>query len=260
MPSAAENAGAVVAPVSAGAPILRLHDVDVHYGKVQALRNLSLQVSAGEMVALVGANGAGKTTLLRAVSGLVTASSGSIIFDGTEVTGMAPQRVVRLGIAHVPEGRELFPTMSVLENLQLGHWTRRSDSADLRERRDEVMEFFPKLRARAGQAAGTLSGGEQQMLVIARALMSSPRLMLVDELSLGLAPQVVQQLFQILHEVNARGTAILLVEQFVHMALEHTQRAYVLAKGSVVIEGVSQELGRDEALVAAYLGGVAARE
>jgi len=236
-------------------PLLELRDADVYYGEVQALRGLSLLVHAGEMVALVGANGAGKTTTLRTVSGLLHPRRGEVRFAGEDVTGVPAQRLVGRGLAHVPEGRGLFPSLSVVDNLQLGHWVRRADAHDWAAQRDRVMGFFPKLRQRAGQAAGTLSGGEQQMLVIARALMSSPRLLVVDELSLGLAPIVVAQLFDILRVVNAEGTAVLLVEQFVQMALENTDRAYVLAKGSVVAQGSSDELLDDAQLVDAYLGG-----
>jgi branched-chain amino acid transport system ATP-binding protein len=235
--------------------LLEVDGIDVFYGPIQALRGVSLHLAEGEMVALVGANGAGKTTLLRTVSGLLRPSTGTVKLDGVAIHGRAAQDIVGKGIAHVPEGRDLFPTLSVLENLQLGHWVRRREKSTFSEQRDKVMEYFPKLRERAKQAAGTLSGGEQQMLVIARALMSSPRVLIVDELSLGLAPIIVQQLFEILREVNAGGTSILLVEQFVHMALANTERAYALAKGEVVLEGQSQELSSQPELVAAYLGG-----
>jgi branched-chain amino acid transport system ATP-binding protein len=234
--------------------ILVVEGIDVVYGQIQALRGVSLTVGEDEMVALVGANGAGKTTTLRAISGLLHPVRGSIVFEGREIHAEPAQKVVGRGIAHVPEGRDLFPSLSVPENLQLGHWVKRSHRADFNDRRDKVMAFFPKLRERAKQAAGTLSGGEQQMLVIARALMSNPKLLVVDELSLGLAPLVVQQLFEILRQVNREGTAILLVEQFVHMALENTDRAYALAKGEVVLEGRSRTLMNDPELIAAYLG------
>lgn len=234
--------------------MLRVEDIDVYYGPVQALRGVSLHVNEGEMVALLGANGAGKTTTLRAISGLLAPARGRIAFAGEPVGGYPAHRIVRLGLAHLPEGRELFPDLSVLENLRLGHWALRKDLRDEAVRIDELMELFPRLRERSGQASGTLSGGEQQMLAVARSLMSNPRLLLVDELSLGLAPLVVAQLFEALEAVNRRGTAVLLVEQFVHLALKHSARAYVLAKGSVAAEGASADLLASPELMEAYLG------
>jgi len=238
--------------------MLEVDNIDVFYGPIQAINGLTLHVGDGEMVALLGANGAGKTTTLRAVSGLIAPSGGSIRIGGQNAAGMPAQRIVRLGVAHLPEGRELFAEMSVLENLLLGHWSHRRDRTSETERLHEVMELFPRLRERASQHAGTLSGGEQQMLAVARALMSKPRLLLVDELSLGLAPIIVEQLFETLAEVNSRGTAILLVEQFVHLALRHTNRAYVLARGRVVLEGKSEDLSASPELLSAYLGEVGA--
>jgi len=235
-------------------PLLDVTDLYVGYGPVQALRGVSLQVAAGEMVALVGANGAGKTTLLRALSGMLTPTRGSVRLGGEDITGLPAHVAVRAGVAHVPEGRALFAGMTVEENLRLGFASQRADRARYDRLRQEVLAHFPILGDRAEQAAGTLSGGEQQMLVVARALMSEPRLLLVDELSLGLAPIIVRQLFEILHAVNAAGTAIVLVEQFVHMALEHTDRAYVLQKGEVVAAGASADLKDDPDLVASYLG------
>ncbi|HEV3231134.1 MAG TPA: ABC transporter ATP-binding protein, partial [Candidatus Dormibacteraeota bacterium] len=202
--------------------LLEVAEIDVFYGPVQALRGVSLHVDAAEMVCLLGANGAGKTTTLRTVSQLLQARRGGISFDGRDINGLSAQEVVRLGITHLPEGRDLFPTLAVAENLRMGYWIKRRQKSGLRPAMDHVMDLFPRLRERAGQAAGTLSGGEQQMLGVARALMSSPRLLIVDELSLGLAPMVVTQLFDVLKAVNAQGTAVLLVEQFVHMALENT--------------------------------------
>ncbi|HEX9969175.1 MAG TPA: ABC transporter ATP-binding protein [Acidimicrobiales bacterium] len=237
--------------------LLAVHDVEAGYGAVTALRGLSLQVAPGEMVALLGANGAGKTTTLRVLSGLLAPRSGSVLFDGEEIGGVPSHRLVSRGIAHLPEGRDLFPTLTVEENLKYGHWARRRDRADFSHRLDQAFEYFPRLRERRKQAAGTLSGGEQQMLGVARALMSSPRLLLVDELSLGLAPMIVSQLFEILREVNKDGMAVLLVEQFVHMALANTDRAYVLARGEVVIEGRSADLADDPSLVSSYLGDAA---
>ncbi|MDQ3756308.1 MAG: ABC transporter ATP-binding protein, partial [Actinomycetota bacterium] len=234
--------------------LLEVEGLEVHYGAVQALRGLSFEVNAGEMVALLGANGAGKTTTLRTISGLLAPTAGAIRFDGAEVGGQPAHRLVSRGIAHLPEGRDLFPSLTVEENLRYGHWTRRRDRADYRRRLDEAMDHFPRLRERRSQAAGTLSGGEQQMLGVARALMSAPRLLLVDELSLGLAPMIVRQLFDILREVNREGTAVLLVEQFVHMALGNTDRAYVLAKGELALAGRSADLLEDPNLVSSYLG------
>ena len=229
--------------------------IDVFYGPVQALRGVSLRVDDGERVALLGANGAGKTTTLRTVSGLLSPRAGSITFDGHDIGGLPAWEVVRHGVAHLPEGRDLFAELSVRENLKLGYWPRRKAKGGLTARMDAVMAHFPILAERAAQAAGTLSGGEQQMLGVARALMSDPRLLIIDELSLGLAPKIVEQIFAILADVNAEGTAVLLVEQFVHQALGGTDRAYVLAKGEVVMEGRSSELLDDPALVASYLGG-----
>lgn len=238
--------------------LLEVKEINVFYGAIQALRGISLHVEEGEMVALVGANGAGKTTTLRTISGLLSPTTGSITFDGESIAGLPAFDVVDRGIAHLPEGRELFSGLSVLENLRLGYWAKRKDKSKLQSQLDVVMDHFPRLRERSGQAAGTLSGGEQQMLGVARALMSSPRLLIVDELSLGLAPMIVSQLFEILDEVNREGTSVLLVEQFVHLALEHTKRAYVLQKGDVVLEGTSSELLADPSLVASYLGETAA--
>jgi branched-chain amino acid transport system ATP-binding protein len=233
--------------------MLEVEDLDVHYGPVRALRGVTLTVGTAEMVALVGANGAGKTSTLRTISGLLSPSAGQIRFDGERIDGLPAWEVVGRGIAHLPEGRELFADMSVLDNLRLGGWTHRR-ARRFRARADTVMDHFPILRERAGQAAGTLSGGEQQMLGVARALMSEPRLLVVDELSLGLAPRIVEQLFEILREVNAEGTSVLLVEQFVHMALANTHRAYALVKGSVALEGASSDLLGSTELMDAYLG------
>jgi branched-chain amino acid transport system ATP-binding protein len=234
--------------------LLEVEDLDVAYGAIQALRGLSLQVEEGEMVALLGANGAGKTTTLRTISGLIGPRNGTITFGGKRIDGIPAYNLVGRGIAHLPEGRDLFPSLTVEENLKYGHWTRRKDKADYKRQLDSVMDHFPRLRERRNQVALTLSGGEQQMLGVARALMSLPKLLLVDELSLGLAPMIVRQLFDILDGVNQEGTSVLLVEQFVHMALAHTHRAYVLYKGEVVLEGRSKDIAEDPALIAGYLG------
>lgn len=235
--------------------VLQVDGISVSYGAVQALRSVSLEVKDGEMVALLGANGAGKTTTLRAVSGMIPTAGGNILFGGQRIDGSVPHKLIKQGIAHLPEGRELFPTLTVEENLKYGHWTRRRDRADYAAQLERVFDQFPRLHERRNQTAKTLSGGEQQMLGVGRALMSSPKLLLVDELSLGLAPLIVRQLFEILETVNAAGTSILLVEQFVHMALAHTHRAYVLAKGEVVMSGPSQTLADDPQLIETYLGG-----
>jgi len=229
--------------------------VHVRYGLVPALRGISLRVREGEMIALLGANGAGKTTTLRTISGLIHPHAGEIRFCGERIDHLAPPQVVKRGIAHLPEGRDLFPQLTVKENLRYGYWPQRKDRAGYHPQLEEVFDAFPRLRERAGQRAGTLSGGEQQMLGVGMALMSRPKLLLVDELSLGLAPRVVAQLFEILTLVNQRGTSILLVEQFVPLALANTHRAYVLSKGEVAVSKVSAELKDDPELVASYLGG-----
>ncbi len=234
--------------------LLEVNNIDVFYGSVQALRGISLHVDEGEMVALVGANGAGKTTTLRTISGLIAPRTGTIRFDGKDIAGIPAHKLVSRGIAHLPEGRDLFPTLSVEENLRYGYWSRRKQKDKYAAKLDQVFGYFPKLKERRKQAAGTLSGGEQQMLGVARALMSSPKLFLVDELSLGLAPIIVSQLFEILKDANREGTTIVLVEQFVHMALGNTQRAYVLAKGEIAMENSSKAMLDDPMLIASYLG------
>lgn len=236
--------------------MLEVKAIDVHYGQIQALFGLSLSVGQGERVALVGANGAGKTTTLRTISGMLAPSGGEILLEGERIDGLPAFKVIERGVAHVPEGRELFRDLSVIDNLRLGHWTRgKGRGSGFKRRADEVMDQFPILRERSHQAAGTLSGGEQQMLGFARALMSEPKLLVIDEMSLGLAPKIVAQLFEIVEAVHALGTSVLIVEQFVHMALEHTDRAYALAKGKVVLEGPSQQIAESPELHEVYLGG-----
>jgi branched-chain amino acid transport system ATP-binding protein len=236
-------------------PLLEAKDLTVAYGPVVALRGVNVSIAPGEIVAVIGANGAGKSTLLKSLSGMLAPRGGEIWFAGDRIDGKPAYDVVRLGLAHLPEGRELFRELTVLENLHLGFWTGRANTSLRDERVEEMFTYFPRLRERAKQHASTLSGGEAQMLGVARALMCSPRLLVVDELSLGLAPIVVAQLFDVLADVNAAGTSLLLVEQFVHLALEHSHRAYVLAKGSVAMSGSSAELASDPAVVASYLGG-----
>jgi branched-chain amino acid transport system ATP-binding protein len=233
--------------------LLRLAGVQAGYGDLTAVRDVSLEVRPGEIVALIGSNGAGKTTTLRAICGLVPLRGGRIELDGSSIAGRPPSAIVAGGLAHVPEGRQLFPTMTVLENLELGARTPAS-----RRRRAETLErviaLFPRLGERRGQLAGTLSGGEQQMTAIGRALMARPRLLLLDEPSLGLAPVVVTSIFENLRAINRDGVAILLVEQNVLRALRLSHRAYVLENGTVVLEGSSYQLLADEAVKRAYLG------
>lgn len=239
--------------------LLEVKDITVYYGAVLALRGVTLEVNAGELVSLLGPNGAGKSTTLRTISGMMAPRTGEILFDGQPIHGLAAQDVVTRGIAHLPEGRELFPTLTVEENLRFGYYPKRKEPG-YAEALERAYTFFPKLKERRKQAAGTMSGGEQQMLGMARALMSSPRLLIIDEMSLGLAPLIVELLFEILEEVNRDGTAALVVEQFVNMALGHTARAYVLSKGEVVLEGPSRQLRDDPELLASYLGSEAEAE
>jgi len=234
-------------------PLLQLDDVEARYGPVKALHGVSLTVSEGEVVAVLGANGAGKTTTLRAVSGTVK-RSGEIVFAGNRISRRPPEAVARLGIAHVPEGRGTLTDLSVRENLRLGAYVRR-DRAGIREDEQRVLSYFPWLEDRARQTAGTLSGGEQQMLALARALMLRPKLVLLDEPSLGLAPMVVSEIFRIVGELNEReGLAVLVVEQNAVLALEASSRAYVLEVGKVAVEGSSAELRRNESVRRSYLG------
>ena len=234
-------------------PLLQLDDVEARYGPVKALHGVSLTVGEGEVVAVLGANGAGKTTTLRAVSGTVK-RSGEIVFAGNRISRRPPEAVARLGIAHVPEGRGTLTDLSVRENLRLGAYVRR-DRAGIREDEQRVLSYFPWLEHRARQRAGTLSGGEQQMLALARALMLRPKLVLLDEPSLGLAPMVVSEIFRIVSELNEReGLAVLVVEQNAVLALEASSRAYVLEVGKVAVEGSSAELRRNESVRRSYLG------
>ncbi len=233
--------------------ILTIDNLTVYYGPVRALRGISLAVDRGEIVSLIGANGAGKSTTLRAVSGVVRAASGGIVHDGVRVTGLPPHRIARMGIAHVPEGRGVFANMSVLENLEMGSYTRRSRREN-RETLERVYGLFPRLSERAGQLAGTLSGGEQQMLAIGRALMQRPDLLLLDEPSMGLSPLLVREIFGLVGEINRMGTTILLVEQNAFMALSIAHRAYVLETGEITLEGKAADLREDPKVKAAYLG------
>ena len=237
-------------------PLLELRDVDAAYGRIRALRGISLYVEQGEIVTLIGANGAGKTTTLRAISGLLRPAAGTIAFDGLDCTTASPDRIVRRGLSHSPEGRRVFARMTVRENLELGAFTRTAAdeiAADL----ERVFGIFPRLRERVDQKAGTLSGGEQQMLAIARALMSRPRLLLLDEPSLGLSPILVQTIFTVIREINAAGTTILLIEQNAQQALQIATRGYVLEVGKIAYTDSAKALLASEAVRAAYLGGAA---
>ena len=234
-------------------PVLEVKDLRVSYGAIEALRGVSLEVPAGKVVALIGANGAGKTTTLRAISRMVRATAGSIRFEGQELTRLEPHEIVARGLAHAPEGRGIFLNLTVRENLEIGAFLRR-DPDGIAKDLERSYELFPILRDRASQTAGTLSGGEQQMLAVARALMSRPKLLLLDEPSLGLAPQVVERIFAVLREVNQAGVALLLVEQNAHKALQLAHRAYVLETGAVVMQGTGAELLASPEVRKAYLG------
>ncbi|MEU4421592.1 ABC transporter ATP-binding protein [Actinoplanes sp. NPDC024001] len=233
--------------------LLELRDITLLYGRIQALHGISLNVAEGEIVALIGANGAGKTTTMKAISGLRPIAQGSIHFDGQDITKMrADLRVVR-GVSQSPEGRGVFPGMTVRENLEMGAYTRRNRS-EINEDMERAFTLFPRLKEREKQVGGTLSGGEQQMLAVGRALMSRPKLLLLDEPSMGLAPMLIQQIFDIIVEINQQGTTVLLVEQNAQQALSRAHRAYVLETGRIVKEGTGQELLHDPAVKDAYLG------
>jgi branched-chain amino acid transport system ATP-binding protein len=234
--------------------LLEVSGLAVNHGAVSALRGVDFRVEDGEIVAVIGANGAGKSTLLKTMAGLITPRAGTIIFDGESIAGRPAYEVVRRGVTLLPEGRELFREMTVLDNLHLGFLPARRSGASLSERLDYAFSLFPRLAERRSQHASTLSGGEAQMLGVARSLMCSPRLLVVDELSLGLAPQIVEQLFDVLTTINRNGTSVLIVEQFVHLALQHSHRAYVLEKGEVALTGASSEVAANDAVVNAYLG------
>ncbi|MCO1581247.1 ABC transporter ATP-binding protein [Crossiella sp. SN42] len=233
--------------------LLELNNVSVHYGRIQALAGISLRVEPGEIVSLIGANGAGKSTTMRAISGVRPLSGGTITFDGQDISKLrADLRVVR-GICQSPEGRGVFPGMTVLENLGMGCYTRK-DKAAIAEDYERVFELFPRLAERKNQVGGTMSGGEQQMVAIGRALMARPRLLLLDEPSMGLAPQFIQQIFRIIREINQQGTTVLLVEQNAQQALSRAHRGYVLETGRIVKEGTGAELLADPSIKEAYLG------
>ncbi len=233
--------------------MLEVRGIETYYGNIPALREISIDVPAGSVVAIIGANGAGKTTLMKTIAGVLRPRSGTVSFLGEEITGLPSHKIVRRGIALVPEGREILSRMTVRENLEMGAFTRR-DAKKAMQDMDRVMERFSILRERAGQLGGSLSGGEQQMLAIARALMSAPKLLLLDEPTLGLAPLVVADIFAIIREINAAGTTILLVEQNVKQALKVSSYAYVLETGKIALSGPSKELLQEPRIKASYLG------
>lgn len=233
--------------------LLKLDNLSVHYGAIQALRNISLEIGQGEVVSLIGANGSGKTTTLRTISGLVRKSSGEIFYENKDISRKQASDIVKLGLSHVPEGRRIFPRMSVYENLEVGAITRK-DKEGVKKDFKRSFELFPRLLERKHQMAGTLSGGEQQMLAIARGLLSRPKLLLLDEPSMGLAPLIVEEIFTILRDINETGTTILLVEQNANLALNFSHRAYILKNGIIDLEGNAKDLLHNEEVKKAYLG------
>ena len=233
--------------------MLEVKDLEVYYGVIQAIKGISFHVEEGEVIALIGANGAGKTTTLQTITGMLNAQAGSIRFEGTELTKIPGHKIVSMGMAHVPEGRRVFAQLSVLENLKLGAYTRK-DKTEIEESLKRVYKSFPRLEERKNQLAGTLSGGEQQMLAMGRALMSKPRIVLMDEPSMGLSPIFLEEIFNIIKEISAEGTTVLLVEQNAKKALSIADRAYVLETGKIVLEGDAKDLLNDESIKKAYLG------
>ncbi|MDD3278360.1 MAG: ABC transporter ATP-binding protein [Lachnospiraceae bacterium] len=233
--------------------MLTVKDLEVYYGVIQALKGISFEVNQGEVIALIGANGAGKTTTLHTLTGLLSSTKGSIIFEDRDITKVPAHKIVEMGIAHVPEGRRIFAELSVYENLMMGAYTRK-DKAEIAGTLENVYKRFPRLEERKGQRAGTLSGGEQQMLAMGRALMSHPKLIVMDEPSMGLSPIFVNEIFNIIEEVSAGGTTVLLVEQNAKKALSIADRAYVLETGKIVLEGKADTLMHDDAIKKAYLG------
>jgi branched-chain amino acid transport system ATP-binding protein len=233
--------------------MLKVENLSVHYGVIQALHEVSLEINKGEIVTLIGSNGAGKTTTLGALSGLLRPSSGTITFEGKNLLSVPPHLRVPMGLVQVPEGRRIFPTMTVAENLDLGAYTR-SDKSEMAKDLEEIYTLFPRLRERQTQAAGTMSGGEQQMLAVGRAMMSRPQLLLLDEPSLGLAPLLVKEIFSVVKRIRDRGVTVMLVEQNAHLALEIADRAYVLETGRVIMSGDAKQIARDPRVKEAYLG------
>ena len=233
--------------------MLKVRDLSVHYGKIKAVRNIDMEIAKGEIVSLIGANGAGKSTTLRALSGLTKPAGGTIEFEGKPITGWDAKAIVEAGISHCPEGRQIFPRMTVMENLELGAYTRK-DTKNLSVEYDKIFEYFPVLAQRRSQMGGTLSGGEQQMLAIGRALMSKPKLLLLDEPSLGLAPLLVEKIFEIIQNINREGMTVLLIEQNAWQALNIANRGYVMETGSVAVTGAASELLHNDHVRRAYLG------
>ena len=233
--------------------MLEVRDLRVHYGTVEAVKGVSFHLDAGEMISLIGANGAGKSTILRALTGLVQPSAGTITFEHISLVGLSPHQIIRMGIGHVPEGRRLFPKMTVLENLKMGAYLQRS-KADVAATLERIYEHFPILKERGQQRAGSLSGGEQQMLATARALMNRPRLLMLDEPSIGLSPIMTAEIGKIVQQINAMGVSVILVEQNAMLALTIAQRSYVLETGHIVMQGKAQDLLQDEGVKKAYLG------
>lgn len=233
--------------------MLEVKDLEVYYGMIKAIKGISFQVNQGEVIALIGANGAGKTTILHTVSGLLTPKAGSIVFEGKDITKVPAHKIVSMGMAHVPEGRRVFAQLSVYENLKMGAYTR-TDKKEIEESLENVFNRFPRLKERRNQMAGTLSGGEQQMLAMGRALMSKPKIILMDEPSMGLSPIFVNEIFDIIQEVSASGTTVLLVEQNAKKALAIADRAYVLETGTIALEGDANVLASDDSIKKAYLG------
>ena len=233
--------------------MLKVNDLQVYYGVIQALKGISFEVNEGEVIALIGANGAGKTTILHTITGLIEAKAGTVEFEGKDITKMPGHKIVTLGMAHVPEGRRVFADLTVYENLKMGAYTR-SDKNEIAQSLEMVYKRFTRLKERKNQLAGTLSGGEQQMLAMGRALMSKPKIILMDEPSMGLSPIFVNEIFDIIREVSEAGTTVLLVEQNAKKALSIADRAYVLETGNIVLEGDAKELMNDESVKKAYLG------
>lgn len=233
--------------------MLSVNNLQVHYGMIQAIKDVSFEVNQGEVIALIGANGAGKTTILHTISGLLQPTRGSVIFEGQDITKTAAHKIVSLGMAHVPEGRRVFAQLTVLENLRLGAYTRK-DKNEMAETLKMIYQRFPRLEERKNQIAGTLSGGEQQMLAMGRALMSHPKIILMDEPSMGLSPIFVEEVFKIIRDISAEGTTVLLVEQNAKKALTIADRAYVLETGNIILQGDAKKLMNDESVKKAYLG------
>ena len=233
--------------------MLSVNNLQVHYGMIQAIKDVSFEVNQGEVIALIGANGAGKTTILHTVSGLLQPTKGSVIFEGQDITKVPAHKIVSLGMAHVPEGRRVFAQLTVLENLKLGAYTRK-DKNEMEETLQMIYKRFPRLEERKNQVAGTLSGGEQQMLAMGRALMSHPKIILMDEPSMGLSPIFVEEVFKIIRDISAEGVTVLLVEQNAKKALNIADRAYVLETGNIILQGDAKKLMNDESVKKAYLG------